>query len=360
MQNNLYSVIKGTGSYIPEKIVQNSDFLNHVFYDSEGKVIEIPNEELIKKFKKITNISERRYLDKEYVTSDIAYLAARNAIDSSGIDPETLDYVIVAHNFGDVRPDNVRSDIVPSLAARVKNKLGIKKPEAVAYDIIFGCPGWLQGVIQANYYLKSGDAKRALVIGSEVLSRVSDPHDRDSMIYSDGAGAVILEAVKSDEPVGILSHATRSDTFTEAHLLWMNQSYNPEKKGTDLYLKMNGRKLYEYALSNVPLLVKQCIEKAKLTLDKISKVLLHQANEKMDEAILQRVFSLYEKVKIPEGIMPMIIDKLGNSSVATLPILLDLILKGKLSTHTINPGDNLVFASVGAGMNINAITYRMA
>lgn len=360
MLNNLYSVIKGTGSYIPEKIVANSDFLNNVFYDSDGKVLEIPNEELIKKFKKITNISERRYLNDEYVTSDIAFMAAKNAIDSSGIDPETLDYVIVAHNFGDVRAGNIRSDFVPSLAARVKNKLGIKKPEAVSYDVIFGCPGWLQGVIQANYYLKSGDAKRALVIGSEALSRVSDPHDRDSMIYSDGAGAVILEAVESEEPVGILSHAARSDTYTEAHLLWMNKSYNPGKEGDDLFLKMNGRKLYEYALSNVPLLVKQCIEKAKLTLDKISKVLLHQANEKMDEAILQRVFSLYEKVKIPEGIMPMIIDKLGNSSVATIPILLDLILKGKLEKHSINPGDNLVLASVGAGMNINAITYRMA
>jgi 3-oxoacyl-[acyl-carrier-protein] synthase III len=359
MQNKLYSVIKGTGSYVPEKVVRNSDFLSNVFYDADGKIIELPNEELIKKFKKITNISERRYLNDRFVTSDIAYFAAKNAIESSGIDPETLDYVIVGHNFGDVRPDNIRSDFVPSLAARVKHKLGIKKAEAVAYDVIFGCPGWLQGVIQANYYLKSGDAKRALVIGSEALSRISDPHDRDSMIYSDGAGAVILESVESDKPVGILSHATRSDTFTEAHYLWMNESYNPERKNKDLYLKMNGRKLYEYALSNVPTLVKLCIEKADLTLDNIDKVLIHQANEKMDEAILLRLFSLYGKKGVPEGVMPMIIEKLGNSSVATIPILLDLILKGNLETHTINPGDNLVFASVGAGMNINAVTYKM-
>lgn len=357
--NNIYSVIKATGSYIPEKIVQNSDFLNNVFYDPNGKIIEVPNEEIIQKFKKITNISERRYINDDYVTSDIAHIAAENAIVSSGIDRETIDYLIVAHNFGDVKVNNVRSDFVPSLAARVKHKLGIKNPYCAAYDVIFGCPGWLQGVIQANYYIKSGDAKRVLVVGSEALSRVSDPHDRDSMIYSDGAGAVIIEAVESDKPVGILSHGVRSDTFTEAHFLWMNKTYNPDTDNDDLYLKMNGRKLYEYALNNVPLLVKQCIEKAGLTLDKISKVLLHQANEKMDDAILQRVFSLYEQVKIPEGIMPMIIDKLGNSSVATIPILLDLILKGKLSEHDILPGDNIVLASVGAGMNINAVCYRM-
>jgi 3-oxoacyl-[acyl-carrier-protein] synthase-3 len=360
MQNKIYSIINGSGSYIPEKIVHNTDFLSHVFYDSEGKIIEIPNEELIKKFKKITNISERRYLENGYVTSDIAFIAAEKAINSSGIDPETLDYIIVAHNFGDVKADNSRSDIVPSLATRVKNKLRIKNPGTVAYDIIFGCPGWLQGVIQADYYIKSGDAKRVLVVGSEVLSRVSDPHDRDSMIYSDGAGAVIFEGKESDEPVGILSHSARSDTYTYSNLLWMSKSYNPDSSDKEIYLKMNGRKLYEYALSYVPQVVKNCIEKAKLTIDKISKVLIHQANEKMDEAILQRLFALYEKIKIPTGIMPMIIDKLGNSSVATIPILLDLILKGKMDTHELNAGDNIIFASVGAGMNVNAVAYKMA
>ncbi len=358
MAESIYSVIKGTGSYIPPKIVKNSDFISNTFYDSEGKILGVPNEEIINKFQKITNISERRYLDNEYVTSDMAYFAASNAVKSSGIDPETLDYVIMAHNFGDVRAENVRTDMVPSLAARVKHRLEIKNPYCVCYDVVFGCPGWLQSVIQADYYIKSGDAKRVLVIGAEALSRISDPHDRDSMIYSDGAGAVILEGVKSNEPVGILSHASRSDTITHAHLLWMNKSYNPEKHGEELYLKMNGRKLYEYALNNVPQLVKHCIEKANLTLEQIDKVLIHQANEKMDEAILERLFKLYENGKIPTGIMPMIIDKLGNSSVATIPILLDLILKEKLDSHTLELGHYVVFASVGAGMNINAITYK--
>ena len=360
MDKKIYSIIKGSGSFIPEKIVLNSDFLSNVFYEQDGKVIEVSNEELIQKFEKITNIIERRHLDNGYVTSDIAHIAADRAIKSADIDPESIDYIIVAHNFGDIRLHNKRTDIVPSLAARVKKKLGIQKPEAVAYDVIFGCPGWLQGVIQADYYIKSGDVKRVLVIGAEVLSRVSDPYDRDSLIYSDGAGAVVLEAKESENPVGILSHATRSDAYSHADMLWMDKSYNPDKTGDDIFLKMNGRKLYEYALNNVPSLVKNCIEKAKLTLDKINKILIHQANGKMDEAILTRLFRLYEKVKIPDNIMPMIIDKLGNSSVATIPILLDMILKGEMDDHRLLPDDNIVFASVGAGMNINAVAYKVA
>ncbi len=358
MEEKIYSVISGTGCYIPEKVVSNDDFLSNVFFENDGKKIETENTEIIRKFKKITNIAERRYVSDNLVTSDIASIAAENALQSSNTDRETLDYIIVAHNFGDVKADNRKTDIVPSIASRVKHKLGIKNPFTVAYDLIFGCPGWLQGVIHANYFIKSGDARKALVIGTETLSRISDPHDRDSMIYSDGAGATILEAKKSYEPVGIMSHETRTDASEFAYLLGMDKSYNPELTSTDLYLKMNGRKLYEYALNYVPQLVKNCIEKAKLSLNKISKVLIHQANEKMDEAILQRIFKLYEAVKIPPDIMPMIINKLGNSSVATLPIMLDMILKGQLPEHKINPGDNLVFASVGAGMNINAFIYK--
>lgn len=358
MEEKIYSVITGTGCYIPEKIVHNDDFLTNTFYENKDTKIEIQNSEIIRKFEKITNIAERRYVDDNLVTSDIASIAAERALESSGIDRETLDYVIVAHNFGDVKSNNRKTDVVPSIASRVKHRLGIKNPLAVAYDVLFGCPGWLQGIIQANYFIKSGDAKRALVIGAETLSRVSDPYDRDSMIYSDGAGATILEGRKSSEPIGIMSHETRTDALDFAYLLKMDKSYSPDDTSNQLYLKMNGRKLYEYAISTVPQLVKNCIEKAKLSLDKISKVLIHQANEKMDEAILQRVFRLFESKEVPPHVMPMIINKLGNSSVATLPILLDMILKDNLINHTINAGDNLVFASVGAGMNINAFTYR--
>lgn len=356
----MYSVIAGTGNYIPSRRIKNQDFLTREFYDSAGNRFDKPNEEIIDKFLSITEIAERRHVDEDQVTSDIAHLSAEDALETSGIDRETLDYIIVAHNFGDVQSGDTRTDIVPSLASRVKHKLKIENPSCVAYDIIFGCPGWLQGMIQADYYIRSGDAKRVMVIGADVLSRISDPHDRDSMLYADGAGATILEARESDEAVGVLAHSTRSDTLTHSHMLYMGASFNPdEQKNEDLFLKMNGRKLYQYALERVSQAIKECLAKSKTDIKQIRKILIHQANGKMDDAIVKRLFQLYKIDEIPEGIMPMSISWLGNSSVATIPTLLDLILKGNLDAHSIRPGDRFVLASVGAGMNINAMVYQM-
>jgi len=354
------SVITGTGSYIPSNKMKNEGFLSNEFYDSNGEKIEKTNEEIISKFQEITTIAERKYVTESQTTSEIAYYAALEAISSAKIDKEELDYVIVAHNFGDTRSDNRKSDYVPCLAARVKYKLEIKNPDTVAYDVTFGCPGWLQAVIQADYYIKSGDAKKILVIGAEVLSRVSDPHDRDSMLYADGAGAAVIESIVNETPFGILAHKTRSDTYAHFNMLYLGKSNNPDyKKKNDLFLKMNGRKLYQYALETVPQAIKACLDKSSTPIDKVSKILIHQANGKMDDAILKRLYALYDIIDIPENIMPMTISLLGNSSVATLPTLLDLILKGKLKNHEIHQGDNIVFASVGAGMSINAMVYKM-
>lgn len=358
MHKHIYSIISGTGSYLPTKHIANADFLHQIFYESTGEKINRSNEEIISKFQQITGIDERRYVEDEFVSSDIAFFAAEKAIANSGFDKEELDYIIVAHNFGDVKHGTTRVDIVPAIAARVKHKLGILNPFTVAYDLPFGCPGWLQAVIQANYFIRSGDAKKILVIGSETLSRVSDPHDRDSMIYSDGAGAVVLSAVESDEPVGILTHVTRTDTAEQVSLLRMDKSYNPVKSD-DLYLKMNGRKLYEYALKTVPAAIKMAIDKSGLPITDIERILIHQANEKMDDAIVNRLYELYGVKDRPEFSMPMTISWLGNNSVATLPILFDLIVNQKVDNHLLNPGDHFVFASVGAGMHVNAMVYKM-
>ncbi len=358
MSKQIYSVIKGTGKYIPKQTIPNAWFLDHEFYDEKGKKLDASNEEIIEKFRQITNISERKYLTENQVNSEVSSIAAQRAIDDAGIDKETLDYIIFAHNFGDVKYNNRHSDMVPSLAARVKHTLKIKNPDAVAYDLLFGCPGWVQGMIHANYFIKSGDAKRILVIGADSLSRISDPHDRDSMIYSDGAGATILEAIESDKPVGIISHSSRTDTFNEAFYLWMDKSYKPNHEGNDLYLKMLGRKLYNYALINVPLNVKKSLDKAGLQLTDIKKILIHQANEKMDEAIIKRLFKLYGFNDFDRSIMPMTISWLGNSSVATVPTLLDMMLKHEMKNQKFYKGDHLVFASIGAGSNINSFVYK--
>jgi len=351
-------VISGTGSYVPEIIVGEEEFLQHEFYNSDGSRIDLPNKEIIRKFRSITGIEERRYAPAGIRSSDMAAAAAAIAIADAGIDKESLDGIIYAHNYGDIPKGTIQSDTVPSLAARVKHTLKIKSPDCIAFDILFGCPGWIQGVITARQYITGSGTKRYLVIGAETLSRVLDPHDRDSMIYADGAGAAIVEEKPGAAPSGILSTASRSYTYDEAYYLDFGHSLKEGYQPDTRFIKMQGRKIYEFALTNVPQAMRACLDKSGCAIDEVKKVFIHQANEKMDEAIIKRFFKLYER-ETPENIMPMSINKLGNSSVATVPTLFDLVRKNKLEGHHIETGDLIILASVGAGMNINAITYRI-
>ncbi|NHM04367.1 3-oxoacyl-ACP synthase III family protein [Flavobacterium celericrescens] len=348
--------ITGSGSYIPTETISNIDFAKHSFLNDDGTPFPYPNDVVAEKFLEITGIRERKYVSDDLCTSDIAFIAAKKAIEDAKIDPETLDYIILAHNFGDVKKGAIQSDILPSLATRVKHHLRIKNPKCVAYDILFGCPGWVEGVIQAYAFIKAGMAKKCLVIGAETLSRVVDMHDRDSMIYSDGAGATIVEA--TEEEGGILAHETATFTYDEAYYLFFGNSFNKDHDPDVRYIKMHGRKIYEFALSQVPKAMAACIEKSGVDISKVKKVLIHQANEKMDEAIIHRFFKQYKQTP-PEGVMPMSIHKLGNSSVATVPTLFDLMIKGQLENQSLEKGDVILFASVGSGMNINAIVYQM-
>ena len=347
--------ITGTGSYIPKIVQDNSKFLDRNFFDNEGNRIETKNEEIIEKFQKITGIRERRYAKDELNTSDIAYLAAKEAIKNSKVDPEKIDYIILAHNFGNASNNSTQVDVFPSLAVRVKNLLKIKNPKCVAYDILFGCPGWLEGVIQGYGFIKAGMAERCLVIGADTLSRVVDVNDRDSMIFADGAGATIIE--KTDEEGGILSHNTASYTDDEVFYLFYGKSYNPQADEKTKYIKMRGRKVYEFALTNVPSAMKECLDLANTDISEIKKILIHQANAKMDDAIVKRLYKLFNE-ESREKIMPLTVDRFGNSSVATVPTMFDLIVRNKLGDHKIEKGDKIIFASVGAGMHINAMVYQ--
>jgi 3-oxoacyl-[acyl-carrier-protein] synthase-3 len=348
--------ITGSGSYIPTETVTNNDFSSHVFLNEDGTSFPLSNDVITEKFYGITGIEERKYAHTSFQTCDMATIAAKRAIENANIDPETLDYIIFAHNFGDVKKGAIQGDMLPSLASKTKHNLGIKNPKCVAYDVLFGCPGWVEGMIQATAFIKAGMAKKCLIIGAETLSRVVDPHDRDSMIYSDGAGATILEA--SDENGGVLAHESASFTFEEANYLFFGNSFNKEHDPNVRYIKMHGRKIYEFALNNVPKAMAACLDASGIKIDQIKKILIHQANEKMDEAIIQRFYKLYNQTP-PEGIMPMTIHKLGNSSVATVPTLYDALLKGEIENQEIHKGDIILFASVGAGMNINAIVYQL-
>lgn len=353
------TVITGTGSYIPSVIKYNREFAINDFYTNGQEAIPNAAEEIIEKFRKITGISERRYAREDMSASDMAHLAAKSAIEDAAIDPETIDYIILAHNFGNVMKHTIQTDAVPSLASHVKHALQITNPSCIPYDVLFGCPGWLQGLIQADLYFKASAAKRCLVIGTEMLSRVIDIYDRDSMIFSDGAGACIVEARDGADRSGILGTSAQSYALNELQYINMGKSNYPGSDERVRYIKMQGRKVYEFALKYVPLAIKNCLENAGVQIADVRKFFIHQANEKMDEAIIKALYALYDQPVVPENVMPMNIHELGNSSVATIPTLFDMVRKGALPQHSVSPGDIVVFASVGAGMNINAVCYRM-
>ena len=350
--------IIGTGSAIPEVVKKNIDFTTHNFYDENQNRIETHPDEVVKKFEKITGIGERRYAREHIETSDLGYEASVKALEEAGIEPNQLSHIIVAHNFGNVRKHTIQTDILPSLASRISHRLGITNPNCIPYDLLFGCPGWVQGLIHADAFFKAGLGTYALVVGAETLSRVLDPYDRDSMIFSDGAGASVLELKESINGSGMVGGAAMAHTGEEAFYLDLGKSNFPESDPRVRYIKMKGRKVYEYALQHVPQAMKIALESSDIHISELKKVIIHQANEKMDEAIIKAFYKLYGLSQIPDKIMPMSIHKLGNSSVATVPTLLDLVRKGEIEGHEIKPGDAVLMASVGAGMNINAVGYR--
>ncbi len=352
------SVITGSGHYLPNKVVKNDDFFAHDFFDDNGDRIEKPTQEIIQKFEEITEIKERRYVDSDVLNSDMATAAGKMALERAGVDPETLDYVIVAHNFGDIDPVSRQIDIMPSMSAKVKHNLGIKNLKCKPYDMTFGCPGWVESLILAHQFIQAKIAKKILVIGSDTLSRSVDPHDRSAMIFADGAGAVVLEAKESEEKCGILNHATLSYNGDEMNFLVNAPSLNKDYVGSNKNIQMKGRKVYEFVLKNVPPAIKEMLDETELTITDIQKILLHQANAKMDHAMIERLFKLYGMRDVPAEVDPMTVQFLGNSSVATVPTMFDMINEKQLGNHAFCASDKIIMASVGASMNINAIIYQ--
>jgi 3-oxoacyl-[acyl-carrier-protein] synthase-3 len=350
------TIIIGSGSYIPTKIIGRKDFHNSVFYTDEGEIVEKPIEEIIQKFVEITEIENRRYLEDDEFNSDLGHRAAIKAIEDSAIDPETLDYIIYASNFGEV-DKNGMSNLMPSMSSRLKNKLAIKNRNCINYDMIFGCPGWVEAMVLADTLIKAGKAKLILVVGAETLSRVTDAFDRNKMIFADGAGAVVVQAT-DQENVGIIADSTLCDSGAELMYLGNSPSLKLDEDRKRLYIRMQGRKIYEYALKHVPVAIKETIDKAGLEITDIDKILIHQANAKMDYAMISRLFKLYGITDYDHSVAPMTIQELGNSSVATIPTMFDLIRKGVMENQKFADQGNIVFASVGAGMNINAMVYR--
>ncbi len=350
--------IIGTGSYLPPNRVTNEDFLQHSFYKKTGEPITKNTEAIISKLVAITEIEERRYAADDEDNTTLAYHAAESAIKDAGIDRNTLDQIIFAHNLGNVPFGDKHLDLIPNLAARLKNRLGITNENCVAYDLLFGCPGWVQGVIQGHMYFAGKGAKRILVIGSDILSRAMDENDLDSMLFSDGAGATVLERQDNEES-GILSFKTISSCQKDIDYIRNGQRILNEEDDSIYCIKMNGRGVYRYGLEKVPAAIKACLDEAGYKISDVSKFLIHQANGKMIKQMLKKLFEMEGLDSFPESVLPLSVQFTGNNSVATVPILLDLIRRDEQFKHEIKKGDIIVLASVGSGMHANCIVYKV-
>lgn len=352
------SKITGSGSAMPSRIITNDYFLKHNFYTKEGKKNEKPTAAVIQKLEEISGIKERRFIPEEEPSVEILFEACTNAIQDAGVDKNEISALIVAHNAGNMLPNKEGVfHTVPNLAAVVKNKLGITNHQCHAYDILFGCPGWLQGIIQANRLIESGEATHVLVAGLEIASRLLDPHDVDSLLMADGCGATLVS--KNDaKDSGVISHAMFSHTEEDLNNITLGDSLNKEAAG-HCFFKMNGQRVYKYATTWLPQVIKQALEKVDITPDEVDYFFFHQANAKMLRVIASNLMGLYDlKDATYAHKIPSSISFLGNTSVATIPTLFDLVDKNKMEGFSLKKGQTYVFASVGAGMHCNAVVYK--
>ena len=263
----------------------------------------------------------------------------------------------MAHNAGNMLTGTAGFHTVPNLASSLKNALDCTNHECFAYDLPFGCPGWLQGVIQAHQIIQCGDAEHILVTGLEVASHLLDPHDVDSMILGDGCGACVVSQSDSHNS-GILSYSTFSHAQDDNRIIYLGKSNNKDVAGS-CYFHMNGREVYRYATEWVPKAIKDALAKARLDIGDVDLFLFHQANAKMLDAVAKNLAQVYGVAEETfEGKIPTTIEFLGNTSVATIPTMLDLIRKKKLDGYSISNGQVAVMASVGAGMHCNAVVYQ--
>ncbi len=342
---------------MPKRIIKNDYFLQFDFYTKKGEKNPKDPKEIIQKLEEISGISERRFIGENEESIELLEEAARKAITDAGLEPNELDGIIIAHNTANVRA-NLGSCFhpVPNVAALLKNCLEITNKNCPSYDILFGCPGWVEGVIQAHRMIQLGEAKHVLVCGVEVASRFLDPHDVDSMLMADGCGATVISA--DDQTKGVMAHATFSHAEDDLDSIILNGSLNKEKEG-NLFFKMQGQKVYKYATAQLPLVIKQALDKIDLTPRDVDYFFFHQANAKMLKAIAGNLMKAYAITDVDYSQkIPSSISFLGNTSVATIPTLFDLVKNKAIKGFPLKKGQTYVFASVGAGMHCNAIVYR--
>lgn len=311
--------IIGIGSYVPETIVKNTDIMK--FLDTDDAWI-----------RERTGICERR-VSKREGTSEMAVRAAKKALEDSGIRPEELEVIIVATSSAD------RS--FPSAAADVQAEIGAVN--AFVFDITAACSGFIYALHIMQGFIKSGIYKTGLIIGAETLSKVLDWTDRGSCIlFGDGAGAAVVQASETGVVKTLLGSDGTKGWVLECQARSLGNCLNNEKPELGL-MKMDGQEVFKFAVKKVPEIVEAVLKEADVPKEDIAYFVLHQANIRILESASRRL-------KIPMEKIPVNIDRFGNTSAASIPILLDeMNREGKLKR-----GDRLVLAGFGAGLTWGA------
>lgn len=311
--------IIGIGSYVPDTVVTNQDLMK--FLDTDDAWI-----------RERTGICERR-VSKDMGTCGLAIEAAKRAIDDAGIDPKEIDLIVLATSSGD--------RAFPAAAMDVQAAIGAVN--AVGFDITAACSGFIFGLHIAHSFFAAGIYKTALIIGAETLSKVVDWTDRGTCIlFGDGAGAAVVRASET----GIIrtlmgSDGTKGWTL-ECQARNLGNCVNGIKPELG-FMKMDGKEVFKFVVRKVPEIVAQILEDAQMDPEEIKYFVLHQANFRILEAASRRL-------KVPMDRIPVNIDRYGNTSAASVPILLDELKRdGKLER-----GDKLVLAGFGSGMTWGA------
>ena len=312
MKNNNYIV--GSGGYLPKKILTNYDL---------SKKIDTSDEWITSR----TGIKERHIADKNQLNSDLAFEAAKRAIKNSKIKASNVDLIIVATST----PDNT----FPSTATKVQAKLGIKK--GFAFDIQAACTGFIYALSIADNYLSNNQATFALVIGSEIFSRILDWKDRSTcVLFGDGAGAIILGKQKKNKKSRIISTELYSDGRFY-NLLYVDGGVSLNQKAG--YLKMNGKEVFKHAITKLVKIVKLNLKKNNLKINDIDWIIPHQANKRI-------MVSTAKKLKIPFNKVLMTIENHANTSSASIPLTLDFAISKKI----IKRNQLILFEAIGGGL----------
>ncbi|WP_291649106.1 beta-ketoacyl-ACP synthase III [Clostridium sp.] len=311
--------VVGFGHYCPENIVSNKDLEN---------IVETTDEWIVKR----TGIKERRISSGEG-TVELAYKAALSALKNSNCDKDDIDLIVIATTS----PDR----IMPSTACNVQGLLGCNN--AAAFDISAACSGFVYSLIVASSLIRGTDKKRALVIGSEVLSRIIDWSDRSTcVLFGDGAGAAVIEISNDEE--GIISTCFSSDgSLGEKSLvageLELNTPFAKDKKLEKRYIEMKGAEVYKFAVSIIPQIVNELLEKSNEDIKNIKYIVPHQANSRIIDDAARRL-------KVDKDKFYINLDKYGNTSSASIPVALSEMFEKGL----IKRGDKIILAAFGGGL----------